>query len=306
MIAKPLFKGARIAVIAPASPVPAEKAADVQASEQILKEYGLIPVMYPSCYEHYGYLAGSDERRAEDVMSAFTDQTIDGIFCIRGGYGVQRILDRLDFAVIRRNPKWLGGYSDITALHIALNQKSNLVTYHTPMPSTEMIGELDAYTKTYLEKAMFGDLFGPLPADNVQILHEGIAEGKLCGGNLSLVSSSLGTPYEIDTREKILFLEDVHEAPYRIDGMLNHLRLAGKFAECSGIVMGAYTDCEASDPAASLSLRQIFEDLLPADKPVMINYPCGHCLPTMSLPLGAEACLDARRRKLIIKKEEEN
>lgn len=118
-----------------------------------------------------------------------------------------------------------------------------------------------------------------------------------------MVSSSLGTPYEIDTKGKLLFLEDVHEAPYRIDGMINHLRLAGKFEECAGIILGAYTDCEASDPEASLSLNQIFDGLLPKDKPAIMHYPCGHCLPTLSLPLGAAACLDADKKILWVEEE---
>lgn len=300
---KPLKKGARIAVVAPASPVPREKEEDIKASQLALEGYGLVPILYPSCFARYGYLAGSDAQRAEDIMKAFQDETIDGIFCIRGGYGVQRILDWLDFEQIGKHPKWFGGYSDITALHIALNQYSHLVTYHTPMPSTEMIKGMDGYTETYLKKAMFGDLIGNLPAEEIQTLRKGKARGILCGGNLSLVSSSLGTPYEIDTKGKILFLEDVHEAPYRIDGMINHLRLAGKFEDCAGIILGAYTDCEASDPEASLSLKQIFDDLMPQNKPVIMQYSCGHCLPTMSLPMGAAACLDADKKLLQIEEE---
>lgn len=300
-IPKPLHEGARVAVIAPASPIPEEKQGDLEASERVLKEWGLNPVIYPSSRARYGYLAGSDEQRAADVMVAFLDDAIEGIICVRGGYGVQRILDRLDFERIRQHPKWLGGYSDITALHIALNQRCGLLTYHTPMPSTEMIGGLDAYTEEYLKKAMFGGLSGQLPAakeNKMQTLRPGKAEGILCGGNLSLVSSSLGTPYEIDTKDKILFLEDVHEAPYRIDGMINHMRLAGKFEDCAGILLGAYTDCEAEN--ASLTLQQVFDDLLPQGKPVLMSYTCGHCLPTMSLPLGARAKLDADAKTLTI------
>lgn len=294
---RPLFEGARVAIIAPASPVPEEKMEDLAASAKALEDCGLKPVIYPSCRARYGYLSGTDEERAADVMAAFTDDSIDGIFCVRGGYGVQRILDRLDFGVIAQHPKWLGGYSDITALHMALNQKCQLVSYHTPMPSTEMIKGIDGYTETYLKKAMFGGLTGELPAAEnkaeLKALRKGRAEGILCGGNLSLVSSSLGTPYEIDTKGKILFLEDIGEAPYRIDGMINHMRLAGKFEDCSGILLGAYTDCQAGKPEASLSLEEIFRDLLPEDKPVLMGYSCGHCLPTMSLPMGAEAVLDA-------------
>ena len=288
---KPLFPGARVALIAPSSPVP--EATQVEESAACLRAYGLEPVLYPTCLAHYGYLSGSDQARAQDVMDAFTDDSIDGIFCIRGGYGTQRILPLLDFDRIQAHPKWFAGYSDVTALHGMLNDVCGFVTYHTPMPSTEIRRGLDEYTEEYLKKAMFGNLTGRLPsASPVQILSPGCAEGPLAGGNLSLVSSSLGTPYEIQTKGKILFLEDVNEAPYRIDGMLNHLRLAGKLADCAGILLGYYTDCTASKPELSLSLEQVFHDLLPTDKPVAIGYTCGHSRPTMSLPLGAQARLE--------------
>lgn len=225
---KPLFPGARVALIAPSSPVPEDT--QVEESAACLRAYGLEPVLYPTCLAHYGYLSGSDQARAQDVMDAFTDASIDGIFCIRGGYGAQRILPLLDFDKIQANPKWFAGYSDVTALHSMLNDVCGFITYHTPMPSTEIRRGLDEYTEEYLKKALFGNLTGILPsASPVQILSPGCAEGPLAGGNLSLVSSSLGTPYEIQTKGKILFLEDVDEAPYRIDGMLNHLRLAGSW-----------------------------------------------------------------------------
>lgn len=300
---EPLTPGARVALIAPASPVPMKYAGSSSLPEQVeqsveaLRSYGLDPVVCPSCLEMDGYLAGSDSLRAQDVMNAFLDDTIQGIFCIRGGYGVQRILPLLDFDQIGAHPKWFAGYSDITALHIVLNQVCHLVTYHTPMPSTEIRKGLDSYTDEYLRRAMFSNLQGDLPcADSctARSLVCGCAEGILAGGNLSLVSSSLGTPYEIDARGKILFLEDIGEAPYRIDGMLNHLRLAGKLDECAGIVLGAYTDCQAEKPEESLSLTRIFQDLIvPSGKPAIMDYTCGHCLPSMSLPMGARVRLDA-------------
>lgn len=298
-----LYKGARIAIVAPASclKVEGEEREKVLTQVvQVLADIGLEAVLYPTCRSGYAYLGGTDEERAKDIMDAFTDPSIDGIFCLRGGYGVQRMLDLLDFDKIKENPKWFAGYSDITALHIALNQKCELITYHAPMPSTEMIDDkYDAYTKEWLEKAMFGVLQGELPSyTECEAMNGGKAEGVLCGGNLSLVSSSLGTPYEIDTKGKILFLEDVGESPYRIDGMINHMRLAGKFDDCAGIVMGYYTNCEPEDTA--MTLKQIFKDLLPGDKPVILNYSCGHELPTMTLPLGKMAKLDADAKTLTI------
>lgn len=300
---KSLYKGARIAIVAPASCLKVEgeeREKVLKQVVQVLADIGLEAVLYPTCRSGYAYLGGTDEERAKDIMDAFTDPSIDGIFCLRGGYGVQRMLDLLDFDKIKENPKWFAGYSDITALHIALNQKCELITYHAPMPSTEMIDDkYDAYTKEWLEKAMFGVLQGELPSyTECEAMNGGKAEGVLCGGNLSLVSSSLGTPYEIDTKGKILFLEDVGESPYRIDGMINHMRLAGKFDDCAGIVMGYYTNCETED--AVMTLKQIFKDLLPEDKPVILNYSCGHDLPTMTLPLGKMAKLDADAKTLTI------
>ncbi len=300
---KPLYKGARIAILAPAScmkVVGEEREEKLKQVVQVLADIGLEAVLYPTCRTGYGYLGGTDEERAKDIMDAFNDPTIDGIFCLRGGYGVQRMLDLLDFDKIKENPKWFAGYSDITALHIALNQKCELVTYHAPMPSTEMIDEeYDAYTKEWLEKAMFGGLEGELTSfTKCETMNAGKAKGILCGGNLSLVSSSLGTPYEIDTKGKILFLEDVGESPYRIDGMINHMRLAGKFDDCVGIVMGYYTNCEPED--AVMTLKQIFKDLLPKDKPVILDYSCGHSMPTMTLPLGEMAELDADQKTLVV------
>lgn len=313
-VPKPLFEGARVALLAPASGVGAdakEREEKVQRSVEAMKAWGLEAVVYPSCLDNYGYLAAFDQQRAKDVMDAFCDDSIDGIWCLRGGYGVQRMLDLLDFDEIRKHPKWFGGYSDITALHIALNQLTDMVTYHCPMPSTEVIGGIDAYTEKWLKTALFGDLTGELPQDESKVseLHlldgkDAMAsaletvEGELCGGNLSLVSSSLGTPYEIDTKGKILFLEDIYEGIYRLDGMLNHMRLAGKFADCKGIVLGYWS--EVPEEKSSMTLEQMLSDLLPHDKPVLVGYSCGHERPTMTLPLGKMARLDGKAMTLTV------
>lgn len=302
---KPLFKGARIALLAAASScdcVDAEHCREiVEKSKKVLEEKGLVPVVMPSCYLTYGYLSGTDEERAKDIMDAFTDPQIDGIISIRGGYGTQRLLDLLDYDVIRKNPKWVGGYSDITALHVMLNQ-NGIVSYHCPMPSTEIMHGLDEYTDKWLDRCLFGGLTGELPSmTEVKVLFEDApqtAEGLLCGGNLSLVSSSLGTPYEIDTKGKILFLEDLHEALYRLDGMFNHLRLAGKFKDAAGILLGYWIDCP--DEKGVMELETVLRDMIPADKPVLYNYSCGHSLPTMSLPLGEMARIDLKTKTLTI------
>lgn len=299
ILPRPLFPGAKVALVSASSPVPEERLAPALAAVRAL---GLEPVAYPSCcYEnHHGYLAAGDRQRAADVNSAFADPSIDGILAIRGGYGANRILPLLDWEQIASHPKLFTGYSDVTALHTALNQGCHLVTYHTVMPSTEYYQPVDGYTMDYLRRALFGGLAGPMPFPPdwpVETLVGGRVAAPLCGGNLSLLAASLGTPWEIDTRGKLLFLEDVGEKTYRVDGMLTQLRNAGKFSDCAGILLGAWTDCILEEPA--LTLEQIFRELIvPAGKPTLMNLPCGHALPSMALPLGAAMVLDADQKTL--------
>ena len=204
---KPLFPGAKVALVAPSSAVPEEK---LQPGLELVKSLGMEPVTYPSCFyvNRDGYFAASDAQRAADITDAFADDTIDGVWCIRGGYGAHRLVPLLDLDIIRDNPKWFGGYSDITALHTAFNQLCDLETYHCTMPSTEP--NPNEYTMGYLKKALFGGLSGALsnPEDQpLRTLVPGSAEGILCGGNLSLLADSIGTPWEIDCKGKILFLD---------------------------------------------------------------------------------------------------
>ena len=291
---KPLFPGARVALFAPASAVPEAK---LEPALAFVRSLGLEPVVYPSCYfaNRDGYLAATDAQRAKDMMDAFADPSIDGVWCIRGGYGGHRILPLLDPEVIRANPKWFGGYSDVTALHTFLAQECGLVTYHCTMPSTEP--NPNAYTLSYLKKALFGALSGGIanPENQpINTLVPGKAEGLLCGGNLSLVAASLGTPWEIDTKGKILFLEDIGEKTYRVDAMLTQLRNAGKFRDCAGIILGAWTDCPPEYPEKTLQLDEIFRQLIvPAVKPTVMDFACGHCGTTAALAMGVPCILDA-------------
>ena len=300
---KPLFPGARVALVCASSAVPTERLAP---AVQAVRDLGLQPVLTPSCYfeNRHGYLAADDRTRADDLNSAFADPTIDGVLSIRGGYGAHRILPLLDFDTIRANPKYFSGYSDVTALHTALQQQCGLVTYHTVMPSTEYYKPIDDYSMGWLKKALFGSLSGELtnpPGQPVKALVGGCAEGRLCGGNLSLLIASLGTPWEIDTRDKLLFLEDIGEKTYRVDSMLTQLRNAGKFDHCAGVILGAWTDCVPEYPEKTLELPQIFAELIaPAGKPVLMDLACGHVLPTLALPLGARAVLDADAGRLTV------
>lgn len=291
-----LFPGARVALVCASSAVPEDR---LEPAVSVVRALGLEPVLYPSCFfaRRHGYLAATDEQRAADINAAFADNSIDGVLSIRGGYGAHRILPLLDWDDIRAHPKYFSGYSDVTALHTAFNQDCGFVTYHTVMPSTEYYKPLDDYSLDWLKRALFGALAGPAANPDskpLETLVPGKAAGLLCGGNLSLLAASLGTPWEIDTRGKLLFLEDIGERTYRIDAMLTQLRNAGKFRDCAGVILGAWTDCVPEYPEKTLELPEIFAELIaPAGKPAVMGLACGHVLPTLSLPLGGMAALDA-------------
>ena len=299
---KPLQKGDSVAIIAPASPSDKNL---IDKCITSLNKLGLKVVVGESCLSEHGFLSGTDDIRANDINCMFADKNIKGIFALRGGYGCARLLNLIDFKLIKKNPKIFVGYSDITALHIAINQKSKLITYHGPMISTELIKGLDEYSADYYQKFIFGhekvaELFNP-EGDNLEIINTGVATGQLIGGNLSLICSSLGTKYEINTKNKILFLEEIDEVPYKVDRMLTHLKQSGKLKDTNGIILGAFTNCIAPNNKKSLSLQEVFNEIiLPLKKPTISNLVCGHCLPTLTLPLGAKVLIDANNKKIKI------
>lgn len=295
--------GDTVGVIAPASPATEEKR---EVAKKALEELGFQVKMGQSCYSKRGYLAGSDALRAHDVNTMFADPEVKGIFCLRGGYGGGRILDRLDYELIRKNPKVFVGYSDITVIHIALNQKSDLITFHGPMAASNMVGDFDPYSREYLFRAVtfpkpMNTVFNP-ENEEIKTLVGGKAQGQITGGNLALIVSTLGTSYEIETKGKLLFLEDIDEKPYRVDRMLTQLLLAGKLREAGGFIIGDWQNCEADNPAESLTLQEVFEDILvPLGKPTLYNVKAGHCRPQLTLPLGVEGFIDGDEGKLVIK-----
>ena len=299
---KALVRGDRVAVIAPSGPLPEGR---LEKSLQAIRKYGLEPVVYDSVKSRHGYLAGSDRLRADDLTHAFADDSVAGVICARGGYGAQKLHRLIDWDVVKRNPKVFLGYSDVTYLHSMMNQYCGFVTYHTPMPSTEWYKELDDYTDHWLNLALFGGNWGELTNCDKEkrfTLTGGKGEGKLVGGNLSLVASAVGTPYVISGKDAIFFLEDVEESPYRVDRMLTQMVAGGSFEGCKGIVLGYYTDCQPDDPEKSLSLMQVFEEILkPLGIPVLGGVTCGHDLPTLSLPMGACVQLDADAKTLRVK-----
>lgn len=291
-----LKKGDTIGLIATSSHI--GNVEKVKKSENALNELGFNVVVGESCYLQYGYLAGPDEIRANDVNRMFKDKSIDGVFCIRGGYGTSRILDRLDYDMIKHNPKVFIGYSDITAIHIALNQICKLVTFHGPMVSTDMIPEFESFSReSFLRAVTLNESLGLMSNPNneeIKSLVGGCASGAIVGGNLSLVAATMGTKYEIDTKDKLLFLEDIDEEPYRVDRMLSQLRLAGKLDDCRGVILGDFNNCTPKNYNPSLSLMEVFEDIIvPAGKPVIYNFKSGHCSPMITIPFGVKAILNA-------------
>lgn len=291
-----LKDGDRIALIAPSSPISKEK---LKMSIESIEFLNLEPVVFPSCTMKHGYLAGSDIDRARDINNAFADSSINGVFCVRGGYGVTRLLNLLDYKMIMRNPKVFLGYSDITGLHIVFNTICCMTTILSTMPSRGW-NTLDPLTLESLIENLFYSkpvcLAPPVEGELIETIYPGNAEGIIIGGNLSLLAATLGSPYEVDTKGKILFIEDVDEKHYKIDKGLTALALAGKFSDCAGIILGTWADCDDYDipPEDNLTLTQIFNEVVkPFKKPTINNFRSGHIYPQITIPLGIRTRLDA-------------
>jgi len=313
MIIKPkaLQKGDRVAIIAPSS---ATDLPSVKNAEIRIRAMGLEPVMYPTCFTRYGHLAATDEERAKDINDAFSDESINGIICLRGGYGTPRILNMLDYNIIKSNPKVFVGFSDITGLHMVFNKICRMVTYHGPM-ATSSFGkiendhvEFEKYTYDSFKKNIFTNepvgLFNNPPDEELYTIVGGKAKGEIIGGNLSLLVSTLGSEYELDAKGKILFIEDVDEPVYRIDRMLTSLALAGKFNDCAGIILGTWVNCEREkksyEDGLDLPLEEVFNNtLVKYNKPIISNFRAGHNYPQPTIAFGTFVEMDADKKEII-------
>lgn len=295
---EPLKQGDRVAVIAPAS---CAKEKEIVNAEKSLALLGLEPVFYPSCRSRHGYLAGTDDVRLKDIHDAFSDKSVKAVFCLRGGYGCGRLLGNIDFNIISENPKLFLGYSDISVIHIAINQICGMMTVHGTMPSINW-ERSDEATVNALKRCLFGFPEGEIsnpPGEELHTLVPGKARGRITGGNLSLVVSTLGSPYEIDTKGKILFLEDIGEKPYSIDRMLNALVLSGKIDDAAGIILGPFIDCEETEDSPALTIKEIIDEVIaPHGKPAITNFRCGHTYPQIAFPMGAMTEIDADSRTI--------
>jgi muramoyltetrapeptide carboxypeptidase len=300
---KRLRPGDTLGVTAPASPGDAELA---MAGVRWLEEHGFRVALGATVDQTLGYLSGPDAMRAAELNAMFASPDIDGIVCLRGGYGTMRLLELLDYPVIRDHPKVFVGYSDITALHVSIGQRTGLVTFHGPMVASDMGSDLSDYTWDYFYRAVttpgpLGPIVNPpLSAPPVCIV-PGTAQGCLTGGNLSLIAATLGTPYEIDTRGKILCLEEVGEAPYRIDRMLTQLLLAGKLRDAAGIVFDVCADCDAEDESPGFTVEEVLRDRLGGlSKPVLYHLHFGHTADKATLPFGVTATLETDLGGLVV------
>lgn len=298
-----LKNGSTIGIIAPAGP--AHDLDIYDKGKETLRSFGFKVVEGPNSLKKDRYLAGSDPERAADLQNMFADCSVDGIVCLRGGYGSMRILDKIDYGVIRRHPKVFVGYSDITALQLAIWKRTGLVTFSGPMVMPDFGGSACAYTLKHFLRAVQTPLplglIPPAPGVRTAVLYPGRARGRLIGGNLSLVAATLGTPYEIDCRGAILFLEEVAEQPYRVDRMLCQLLMAGKLTSAAGIVFGEFVNCEAGESTDSFALLDVIRDYTEKVKvPCFYGLGAGHGLYKATLPLGVKAQMDAERGLLAV------
>ncbi len=284
-----LDAGARVALVAPSGPLRDES--ELEQARSNVQAFGWEPVSGPNVLSRHGYFAGDDRVRLADLLAALQDPKIDGIWCVRGGYGATRLLPDLPIETIRANPKALIGYSDITALHAAW-QRAGLVSFHAPTARAE----ITTFSRSSFAAVMNRDeqMFSAQQMPDASTLVRGTARGRLAGGNLALAASLCGTPWAIDFRDAIVVLEDINEATYRLERMLLQLRLAGAFEGCRGLVLGHFTDCppESDDGARSLhALALECAELL--EVPAVLGAPVGHIADQWTLPLGMLATLDA-------------
>ena len=300
---KKIRKGDTIGLITPAGVI-TQKQLDETIKE--LSNLGLKSYYLPSIFSKYGYFAGTDNERAEELMHMFTNKKIDAIWCVRGGYGAIRILDLLDYEKIKKNPKALIGYSDISALNTALFQKTGLVTFHGPVG----ISTFNPFTKESLknvlfepnEKYLYPYLREAETEQNTEFdfytLKAGKAKGELIGGNLSVVESMVGSKYSPIFKDRIVYLEEIDERTYRVDKMLIHLLQATDLKEAAGIVFGIFKGCDG-DKQPTFSLKEMFEDIFKDfDIPIVYGFPFGHIKDKITIPTGVSARLNATNKTL--------
>jgi len=302
-----LNEGDTIGLISPSSPIPESRYAKAISN---IESLGFKVKVGKHILNRNGYLAGTDEQRLEDIHCMFEDNEVKGIWCMRGGYGATRILDRINYHLIKENPKVFIGYSDITALLQAFHQKTGLICFHGPVANSEftpytlghvkniLMNPTDTYeikgcSENYEEQTR--------PGFFTSIITKGKARGILTGGNLSLIAAMTGTDYEWITKKRLLFLEDLEEKPYKIDRMLTQLKMTGELHRANGIILGIFDKCQPTNPDESLSLIDMFKDRLQdLNIPTIYGMSFGHINNQFTIPIGIEAEMDVESNTLTL------
>ena len=284
-----LKPGARIGIVAPAGPYDDET---FGRGVRVLEKMGFEVFVPPQLLEAKGYLAGSDRRRAQFVNELFADKSIDAVMCARGGYGSIRILPLLDYPTLADNPKVFIGFSDITVLLNVLNNRCGMATFHGPVVTS--LADSSDESRIALLQAVSSDTGCEVKVPGGTAVKGGSGTGAVCGGNLTTLCHLVGTPYVPSFTNKILFLEDRAEAPYRIDRMLVHMKLAGCFENLAGIVLGSFEDCGSMESILNI----VSEIFAPYPIPILAGFDAGHGKNNITIPVGVEATLDADRHIL--------
>lgn len=302
---KLLAPGDTIGLITPSSSITEEK---LEKAITNMKMLGFKVKLGKHIKAINGYLAGTDEQRLEDLHSMFADDTVDGIWCIRGGYGVARILPKINYKLIKKNPKVIIGYSDVTALLLAIYQKTGLICFHGPIAASDFTD----YTVKHLKGVLMNNQY-PYTIEyakendaiinstyRTKVFRSGKAKGKLIGGNLTLLAAAVGTDFQPKFKNKLVFIEDIGERPYRLDRMFTQLLQGTDLGKAAGIILGVFEDCNARDGDRSLSLMEMFEDRLGHLKvPIIYGLSFGHIDNHFTFPVGIEAEMDTEEKTVV-------
>ncbi len=283
----PLAEGSRVALVAPAGLLKARSQVDRAVGNA--ESLGWVPLVGENVSATYAYFAGTDEVRVRDLNTALRDESVDGVWCVRGGYGAMRLLDDVDYDALRRNPKPVIGFSDITALHAAIHHECRIVSFHGPTAR----GELTPFSRDHLVRALVDHRDSCGVATAGRVLRKGSAAGRLAGGNLALVASLIGTPWSVDFEGAILVLEDIDEAVYRVDRMMRQLLLSGALHLCAGIVAGDFRPPAGETTVDNRTVDDVIQEAADAAGiPCFAGAPFGHIDDQWTIPLGAHAVMN--------------
>jgi muramoyltetrapeptide carboxypeptidase len=303
-----LKPGALVGVVAPSGVLD-----DSQAERLVrnLENFGVRVKMAANVRASHGGYAGTVAERVDDLHAMFRDREVEAIWCARGGSGCTALLPRLDYELLRRNPKILVGYSDVTALHLGLLRRAGLVSFHGPVATSTFSDYSAANLRAVLMEAEPTRKFEVAEPNFARAMDEpqyesrtyveGVATGRLAGGNLSVVAAMVGTPYGLTAAPDLLFLEEVGEAPYRIDRMLTQLRQAGILGAAAGTMLGVFQRCESTDGEPSLTLQEVLQEhFAHGSRPAGYGYSFGHIAHQVTLPVGIRARMDTRAQTLTL------